>query len=216
MADDLPLEYVSQPPEDPAGTGAAVLFLHGRGADEEDLLPIAEFLPERLHVFSVRAPARLDPGYTWYELDLSAGNLHESQPDTEDFRRSLDLVHEFVDTAVDQFDLDPDRVGLLGFSQGAVTSLSALIEQPTAYRWVVALNGYLAATHEDRTGDAREKPIFIGAGEMDQVIPVRRAERAADQLEGGGADVTFRTYRAGHGTTPEEIRDVADWLEGRL
>lgn len=219
MSGDLPLEYVSRPPDaegpDAEEPAPAVVLLHGRGADEEDLLPLAEFLPDALHVLSARAPDRLNPGYTWYELDLSAGSLHESQPDAGEFRRSLDLVHEFVEGAVERFDLDPDRVGLLGFSQGAITAISALLERPAAYRWVVALNGYLAAAHEDRAGNAEGKPVFVAAGERDQVIPARRAERAADRLREGGAEVTFRTYRVGHGTTPDEIRDVAEWLEGR-
>lgn len=215
MPDDLPLRYVSQPPDATEKPAPAVVLLHGRGADEEDLLPLAEFLPDGLYVLSVRAPDRLGPGYTWYDLDLSAGSLHKSQPDAEEFRRSLDLVHEFVAGAVERFDLDPDRVGLLGFSQGAITSISALVERPEAYRWVVALNGYLATSHEDRVDNAEGKPVFVAAGEMDQVIPARRAERAAELLREGGSDVTFRTYRVGHSTSPDEIRDVADWLDGR-
>lgn len=212
--DDLPLAYVHREPEAVGqGLSPAVVFLHGRGADEQDLLPIAQFLPEDLHVLSLRGPDRLEPGYTWYELDLSGGNLHTSQPDAEDFRRSLDLVHEFVDRAVETFDLDPDRVGLFGFSQGAITALSALLERPEAYRWVVALNGYLAAAHEDRADAAGDKPVFVGCGERDQVIPASRAEAAADRLREAGADVTLARYPVGHGTTPEELQDVGKWLK---
>jgi len=214
--DDLPLACVSRDPGTAVdGPAPAVVFLHGRGADERDLLPIAQFLPDDLHVLSARAPDRLDPGYTWYELDLSAGDLHDSQPDAEDFRRSLDSVHEFVAAAVERFDLDPARVGLFGFSQGAVTSLSALLERPEAYRWVVALNGYLAGMHEDRVENAESTPVFVGCGERDQVIPAHRAERAADLLREAGADVTFDRYPVGHGTTPDELRDVSDWLDER-
>ncbi|WP_336345595.1 alpha/beta hydrolase [Halalkalicoccus ordinarius] len=215
--DDSPLVHVSNEPDDPVEDAApAVVVIHGRGADEHDLLPIAERLPGSLHVLSVRAPDRLQGGYTWYDLDLSAGGLHASQPDEEGFRRSLDLIHEFVDWAIDSYDLDPERVGLLGFSQGAITSLSALIERPERYAWVVALNGYLAASHEDRVEAAADKPVFVGAGETDRIIPAERAERAATLLREAGADVRFERYRAGHGTTPEEIEDVAEWVDERL
>lgn len=215
--DDSPLVHVSNEPDDPAEDAApAVVVIHGRGADERDLLPIAERLPDSLHVLSVRAPDRLQGGYTWYDLDLSAGGLHVSQPDEEGFRRSLDLIHEFVDWAIDSYDLDPERVGLLGFSQGAITSLSALIERPERYAWVVALNGYLAASHEDRVEEVADKPVFVGAGESDQIIPAERAERAATLLREAGADVRFERYRAGHGTTPGEIEDVAEWIDERL
>jgi phospholipase/carboxylesterase len=233
-AESLPLTHVTDPPETTVdGRAPAVVVLHGRGADERDLLPIAAQLPEELHVLSVRAPDRLrgvsssggrrgserqerSGGYTWYELDLSGGGLHESQPDQRDFERSLRLVHEFVDAAVDAYDLDPNRVGLLGFSQGAITSLSALAERPEAYDWVVGLNGYLAATHEDDIDAAAGTPAFIGAGRQDQIIPVVRAENAAERLDDADLDVTFNVYPVGHGTTPQEVRDVADWVEKRL
>jgi phospholipase/carboxylesterase len=214
--DDSPLVHVSNEPDDPSERAPAVVVIHGRGANERDLLPIAERLPDALHVLSVRAPDRLQGGYTWYELDLSAGGLHASQPDSDDFRRSLDLLDEFVDWAVDSYDLDPERVGLLGFSQGAITSLSALIERPERYSWVVALNGYLAAAHEGRAERAAEKPVFIGAGETDRIIPAERTERAASLLREADADVRFERYPVGHGTTPEELEDVAGWVDERL
>ena len=213
-----PLEHVSSEPdaEPDEGPAPAVVLIHGRGADERDLLPIAQRLSDSLHVLSVRAPDRLQGGYTWYDLDLSAGGLHVSQPDSEGFRRSLDRLHEFVEWATETYDIDPERVGLLGFSQGAITSLSALIERPEQYRWVVALNGYLAASHEDRAEAAAGKPIFVGAGETDQIIPAERAERAVSILRDAGVDVRFERYPVGHGTAPEEIEDVAGWVDERL
>ncbi len=213
---DLPLEHISRPGT--AGANApAVVLIHGRGTNERDLLSIGAQLPEELHVLSVRAPQRMDGpnSFTWYDLDLSAGGLHASQPDPEGFRRSLDLVQEFVEAAIDAYDLDPDRVGLLGFSQGAITSMAALIERPDAYRWIVALNGYLAESHETDAASAEGKPVFIGGGTVDQIIPISRVEHAAETLDAGGADVRFETYDAGHGTTPSELSDVVEWLETR-
>jgi phospholipase/carboxylesterase len=212
---DLPLEHVSRPPDDPPdGPAPAVVVLHGRGADEHDLLPVADALPDDLHVLSARAPDPLGPGYTWYELDLSGGGLHASQPDAGQFRRSLDLVQEFVAAAVDAYDLAPGGVGLLGFSQGAITCLATLVEDPN-HPWVVALNGYLPDSHDDPDdlAGAAGTPVFVGAGERDQVIPPERAERAATALADAGLAVTFGTYPVGHGTTPDEVADVADWVQ---
>ena len=162
---ELPLEHVSRPGTAESNAPAVVL-IHGRGTNERDLLPLGAQLPEELHVLSVRAPQSMGgpDSYTWYDLDLSGGGLHASQPDPDGFRRSLDLVHEFVERAAERYDLDPDRIGLLGFSQGAITSMSALLERPELYRWVVALNGYLASAHEDAVENAGGKPVFIGCG----------------------------------------------------
>ncbi len=213
--DDSPLVHVSNPPETGDGTTPAVVLVHGRGADEHDLLPIARGLPDDLHVLSVRAPDRLRGGYTWYDLDMPGGDLHRSQPDPKGFRRSLDLLDEFVERAIEEYDIDPGRIGLLGFSQGAIMSLSSLVERPERYAWVVALNGYLAQSHEERADEAAGEPVFMGAGETDRIIPAERAERAATSLREAGADVRFERYPVGHGTTPEEIEDVAKWVETR-
>jgi phospholipase/carboxylesterase len=212
----LPLEHVHVAPDAPSdGAEPAVIVLHGRGANEEDLLPVARRLPDTLHVVSLRAPDRLGAGYTWYDLDLSAGGLHQSQPDEADFERSLELIADSVDTAIDAYGLDPDRIGLLGFSQGAISSMSALIERPDRYAWVVALHGYLAATHEGTDVDLADAPVFVGAGTADEIIPVERAEAAADRLAAMGAAVTYRTYDVGHGVGQAELADVVEFVTDR-
>jgi phospholipase/carboxylesterase len=211
---DLPLEHVHVDPDQPTdGPAPAVFVLHGRGADVHDLLPIARELPDDLHVVSLQAPTPMGPGYTWYELDLSAGGLHQSQPDADDFRRSLDLVDESIDAAVGAYDLDPDAVGLLGFSQGAITSFSLLVEAPARYAWVVGLHGYLAAEHAERDVDLDGVPVFVGVGTSDQVIPASRGEAAATRLRELGADLTVERYQAPHGVSPDELRDLVAFVE---
>ncbi|KTG11295.1 phospholipase [Haloprofundus marisrubri] len=215
---DLPLEHVHvEPQQSSDGPAPAVFVLHGRGADEEDLLPVARQLPDTLHVVSLRAPDRLMGGYTWYELDMSAGGLHQSQPHAEEFRRSLDLVSESIDAAVEAYDLDADNLGLLGFSQGSITSLALLLENPDRFAWVVALHGYLAESHTDlEPSELTGKPVFVGAGSADQIIPAARAEAAADRLQELGADVSFSVYEVGHGVGQDELHDLVSFVETRL
>lgn len=206
---DLPLHHVHVEPDEP--TDRLVVVLHGRGANEQDLLPVARELPPA-HVVSLRAPDAMGPGYTWYELDLSGGGLHQSQPDADEFRRSLDLVTESIAAAREAY--GADSVGLLGFSQGAITSLSLLLEDPARFDWVVALHGYLAESHADRVPDGlAEVPVFVGAGEADEVIPVSRSEAAAEALREAGAPVTYRTYPTGHGIGRDELADVVAFVE---
>jgi len=214
---DVPLEHVHVAPDVEPESAPAVFVLHGRGADEEDLLPVARHLPDELHVVSLRAPDPIQGGYTWYELDLSAGGLESSQPDPTDFRRSLDLVAESVDAAVESYDIDPDRLGLLGFSQGAITSLSLVLEEPDRYAWVVALHGYLADAHADLDPDGIEgKPVFVGAGAGDRVIPESRSAAAADRLDEIGAAVTRGSYPGGHGVGQQELSDTVAFVESQV
>jgi phospholipase/carboxylesterase len=215
---DLPLDHVHVAPETTSeGPAPAVVLAHGRGADETDLLPVARELPDELHVVSLRAPERLGPGYTWYDLDVPDGDLHRSQPDPDGFRRSLDAVAAAVEEAVDAYGLDPDRVGLLGFSQGAIMAVSLLLEAPERYAWVAALHGYLPASHDGRSPDGvRGKPVFVGAGRTDDIIPERRSEAAADRLREVGAAVTFQRYDAGHGIGRAELADVVSFVGDRM
>ena len=218
MPADLPLEHVHVDPDSlTEGPAPAVFVLHGRGADEQDLLPVAQRLPDELHIVSLRAPDRLMQGYTWYEMVMPDGDLHRSQPDEEEFRRSLDLVAENIEAAIERYDLAPGRIGLLGFSQGAITSLSLLCEQPDRFAWVVCLHGYLAETHADSAPNGiAGTPVFVGSGTADRMIPAQRAERAADRLREMGCAVESHQYESAHGIGPDELADVVAWVEARL
>jgi phospholipase/carboxylesterase len=123
-------------------------------------------------------------------------------------------VAESIDAAVDRYDLDPDRLGLTGFSQGAVMTCSLLLEAPGRYAWIAALHGYLAAVHADLDlGGLDGTPAFVAAGTADQLIPASRAEAAADRLRELGGAVTFGTYPTGHGVGPDELRDLVGFFE---
>lgn len=213
----LPLEHVYVEPDDPVdGPDPAVIVMHGRGADERDLLPVADHLPDSLATISLRGPDSIGQGYRWYEIDTSQG-FHNSQPHPEEYRRSLDLVSESISEAVDAYDLDPDRLGLLGFSMGSMISMGLLLESPTRYDWIVGLHGYLPESHADISPDGIEnKPVFLAAGSADQIIPPQRVENAADRFRELGADVEFSVYQTSHGVGSKELQDLVAFVEERL
>jgi phospholipase/carboxylesterase len=215
---DLPLEHEYRPPSvETDGRVPGVVVLHGRGADERDLLPVAQHLPNEFATISFRAPDPLMGGYTWYDLDMSAGGLHQSQPEPEGFRRSLDLASEATKAAVEAYDLDPDRVGLIGFSQGGIMTFSLLLESPGRYAWISAHHCYLAASHADLAPDGLAgTPVFVGAGTADELIPAERAEAAADRLRELGCDVTFETYPVGHGIGQDELADLVAFVDAAV
>jgi phospholipase/carboxylesterase len=214
-----PLHYVERPPKSsPSGPAPAIVLLHGRGADERDLLPITESLPEQLHIFSVRGPNELDDGYRWYDIDMKDGDIHSSQPDPRSFNACLSKVFSFLTYAVDQYEIGPHSIGILGFSQGAALALAATIRKSERVAWTVALNGYLPKQYAsaDKLAAAEGTPVFLAAGRMDLVIPQERVERAAARLRDGGLDVTYDTYPTGHGATDAEIVDVGEWVSAKM
>ena len=205
---EFPLSHVSRPPEEPTSNAPAVLLLHGYGADERDLLPYAEYLPDDLHVLSVRAPYPANQsGYAW----MASGS--------EPFRGSADLLAEFARLVPEECDVDPERIGLLGFSQGAKAALVALVADPDLYRWAASLNGYLPSSHADPDRLARvrerDRSVFVGVGEEDPIISPEYGEETADLLEDAGLDVTFRASPVGHEVVAAELEDIAEWLRSR-
>mgnify|MGYP000483557598 FL=1 len=93
-------------------------------------------------------------------------------------------------------------------------SLSLVLEQPDTFAWVAAHHGYLAESHADRSPEGIQgKPVFVGAGAADQIIPANRCEAAAEGMEAAGADVTFETFGGGHGIGPDELDAVTAFVE---
>lgn len=219
MTSDAPLAYVSRAPSGSnGGSSPAVIMIHGRGADEKDLLPISKELPDSVYVLSVRGPIEMDDGYAWYHMDVNQGGLHSSQPESDSFRRSIVRLSKFIAYAAKKYDLDRSRIGLLGFSQGATLAMATAAERPERVGWVVGLNGYLPNEYRNASKlvDARSVPMFLAAGRMDLVVPEERVERARDRLGDVGIDVTYNAYNVGHGANEEAINDVASWIRNRL
>ncbi len=213
MTRSIPLEFVTVEPDQADDAPRGLVLLHGRGADERDLLSLAEAMGSDRTVVSFRAPMALGEGYTWYDLDLSGGGLHASQPDAEDFEESLGALAGSVEIAIERFGLDADRVGFLGFSQGAVLAMSLMIEHPALPAWIVGLHGYLPERYDvTAIASVGDTPVFLAGGREDDIIPERRVRDAAERLAEGGVDVTYETYPVGHGVTPAELEDVESWL----
>lgn len=213
----LPLEHAFvEPDAQTDGPPPAVIVLHGRGADEQDLLPVAEALPDELATVSLRAPDPVDSGYRWYEIDASEG-LQSSQPHPEQYRQSLDLAGESIEAAIDEYGLDPDQIGLLGFSMGTMVSTGLILENPETYTWLAGLHGYLPEQCGDLDPDGiGDKPVFFAGGEADRIIPVARVAGAARRFGDLNADVTYESYDTGHGIGQRELTDIVEFVSSVL
>src|SRR5512142_2797709 len=102
------------PPRSPSPTPPLLVLLHGIGADEEDLLPLAQLLDPRFLVVSARAPHEAEPmGHRWYAIDWTTT---PPRADPAEMAASRDLLARFVEEATAAHGADPSRVFLLGFS----------------------------------------------------------------------------------------------------
>jgi phospholipase/carboxylesterase len=190
----------------------ALVLLHGRGADQYDLLPVLDALdPERrLAAFTPRGPLSLPPGGAhWYRL----GGI--PTPDPETFSASFEQLAAWLDG----LPVPWERTVIGGFSQGTVMAyalgLGAGRPSPAG---ILALSGFLPDVPgfeldlESRAG----LPVTIAHGTLDQVIPVQFGRAAAQLLSDAGLDVSYRESPVGHGVDPGAVGELRDWLLDRV
>ena len=210
-----PLFHRVLKPRRPTGQPSpTMIFLHGRGADEEDLPGLAGYLDERLLCISVRAPFPFSQGggYTWYDSG------EKGEPEPLMFRSSCGKLSQFMDEVLLQYPADPANIFLLGFSMGTVMSYSIALTRPEIVRGVAANSGYIPEnTHLvfqwKRLGTVS---FCISHGTYDQVIPVEYGRRSRDLLEQNNATVRYREYPMAHEISEASISEIASWLDSRL
>jgi phospholipase/carboxylesterase len=187
----------------------AIIAIHGRGTNENDLVPLvlSLSLPNVLLV-SPRAPFPFPyGGYVWYDL------AHEGVPEPNSFRTSIDMLQKFVGEVKQGYPVDSERVLLLGFSQGTVMAYATALLDPTSFLGVAALSGYIPY----RSGlplkltNLNGFPVFISHGSDDSIIPARLGRESAELLKRAGATVTYREYPMGHEVTEDTMRDLSEW-----
>ena len=199
---------------------AAVIWLHGLGADGHDFEPVVPMLglPAGLSVRFVfpHAPVRpvtINMGMAmraWYDiLQLGGG------PEDADGIRSSQLLLEALIAREQARGIDASRIVLAGFSQGGAIVLQTGLRFSKRLAGILALSTYLplAKTLADERDRANfGLPIFVAHGSDDEMIPVAWAESSRDSLKAIGYGVEWHAYPMGHAICPEEIAAIGVWL----
>ncbi len=189
-----------------------MLLLHGRGADEGDLMSLEGALDPRFTVVSARAPLRLGPGFAWY------GMAPVGFPDDAAMHSSLDELHKFIEGLMPAYNLDPAQLYLMGFSQGAVMSAAVALTMPERVRGVVMHSGYVPVESglDFKLSEVAGKPFFLAHGLYDEVIPVNFARQSREYLTEMNVGLTYQEYPIGHGISEESLDDFSEWLSAEL
>ncbi|MFJ5771897.1 alpha/beta hydrolase [Psychrobacillus sp. NPDC093180] len=191
------------------GKQPAIFLLHGMGSSEEDLPQLVRNFEESHHIFSLRGPIVYNPGYAFFTI------AEVGKPDRDVFDKVLTFVQSFIHEAIEEYDLDPNDITLLGFSQGAILVQSLALVMGNSINRVVALSGYIPdfVKEEYSKRPVDHLNIFISHGDYDYVIPSQWGAESKDYFEALGANVTFKTYGDGHGVTPENHQDLLAFLK---
>jgi phospholipase/carboxylesterase len=206
-----PLVYRERPPaREPAGL---VVLHHGRGADEHDLLGLADVLDpqRRLHVVTPRGPLTLQgwPGYHWYVVP------RVGYPDPETFHHAFAELADLHDELWERTGTTPGRTVLGGFSMGSVMSYAlALAGERPGPAGILGFSGFIPTVEgwQPHLADRTTTRAFIAHGRQDPIMAVDFARRARDLLEAGGLEVTYHESDVGHSIDPAHVPAAVEWL----
>ena len=203
-----------------AAPNAAVIWLHGLGADGNDFEPVVPELrlPPRPSVRFVfpHAPVRPVtinmgmPMRAWYDI-LQLGGGKE---DDAGIRASQALVGGLIEREKTR-GVQAHRIVLAGFSQGGAVALQTGLRHPERLGGILALSTYLPLADTlaaERNAANRDLPVFMAHGTLDPMIPIARARASRAALEALGYAVEWQEYAMPHAVCGEEIADIAAWL----
>ena len=207
-----PYEYFYKAPKVAGENLPAIFLFHGLGSNEQDLLQLVEPF-ENCHIFSLQGPIQHKPGYAFYTFPEEEG-----KPERAVFDKVIQFTQAFIFEAIQEFNLDMEKIYVVGFNQGAVVAQTLALVMGSAIRGTVALSGYIpefVAVEYNKLPMDKSK-IFISHGEYDYVYPFVWGEKSATFFKDYGADVTFKTYPDGHGVTPENLQDLVAFIASDL
>jgi phospholipase/carboxylesterase len=201
-----------------AGDPTGLLILHhGRGADERDLLDLADTLDpdKRLHVAAPRAPLTVPgwPGYHWYRVP------RVGFPDPVTFGASFDELASFHDELWHRTGLSPEQTVLGGFSMGAVMSYAlGLAAHRPAPAGILAFSGFIptvpgwSPSLEDRS----QLRVFIAHGRLDPVMEIAFARSARELLTASGLAVSYHESDVAHAIDHNHLAAASEWVASTL
>lgn len=204
---------------------AAVIWLHGLGADGFDFVPIVEELrlPASLPVrfifpHATPRPVTINNGFVmraWYDIK---GFGPDRAEDDAGIRESEGVVKQYIGQQIAQ-GIPANKIVVAGFSQGGAIALQTGVRYPERLAGVMALSTYLplrASVAGEASAANRDIPILMCHGTRDPVVILQMGEGSRDVLQGLGYRIDWRTYPMEHSVCMEEVLDISKWLQARL
>ncbi|MDM0113370.1 dienelactone hydrolase family protein [Variovorax sp. J22R133] len=200
---------------------AAIVLMHGLGADGNDFVPIAQEM-DLSSVGPVRfvfpnapvMPVTVNGGYrmpAWY--DIFGPNLVQRE-DEAGLRRSQVAIEAVIANEKAR-GIAADRIVVAGFSQGCAMALMTGLRHPEKLAGIVGLSGYLplaSTVAAERHAANHKTPIFMAHGSRDGVVPIARATASRDALAALGYAIDWHEYPMEHSVCMEEIGDLNAFL----
>ena len=207
--------------ETAAKIDASIIWLHGLGADGHDFEPIIPQLrlPDTAAIRFIfphppSIPVTINDGMVmpaWYDIvDMSM----DQHIDQDQIMQAAEWIKELIKQETDR-GIESQRIIIAGFSQGGAVAYEVALTYPEPLAGLMALSTYLHA-HEHLSEEVSfasiDVPIFMAHGRADPMIPIARAVTSREAMAALNYQIQWHEYAMGHQVCPEEIADIAAWL----
>lgn len=218
MADDLdsPIELQTG-----ANPSAAVIWLHGLGADGHDFAGIvpelrlpAEFKVRFVFPHAPMRPVTINGGLVmraWYDIAPSASGFIQNETQLAE---SVRILHGLIERERGR-GIEASRIAVAGFSQGGAVALHAALRFSSRLAGAIVLSAPVPCLEELlREADAAntDLPLFIAHGTADPMVPFVLGEGVGARLRHFGRPVEWHAYDVAHGVSLDEIHDIGRFL----
>ncbi len=202
---------------------AAVIWLHGLGADGHDFEAVVPELnlPASAAIRFIfphapSMPVTINGGLVmpaWY--DILEMNI-ELKHDEQQLLKSADAIRRLIDREIER-DIDSRRIIIAGFSQGGAVGYQTALTYPKPLAGLLGLSSYFATSQSIVYNPANDElPIQIFHGTADPVVPESLGQRSYDLLIEKGYQANYKTYLMEHSVCMDEIADISTWLQATL
>lgn len=195
-----------------------VVFLHGLGADGQDLIGLAPLFAQSLPTAQFVSPDAPEPcdmapfGYQWFSLQDRAYPAMLSG-----VASAAPVLNRFIDRQLDVLGLSDEDLALVGFSQGTMMALYTALRRPNACAAVVGFSGALIGPELLAEELKSNVPVCLIHGDSDPVVPFGALAAAKAGLELAGVPVTAHSRGGlGHGIDPEGIRLAVEFIKNHF
>ena len=195
------------------GPYSAIILIHGYGSNMDDLFSFANYLPEQYTIISIHAPLELPfGGGAWYSINFDS-NL-KKWSDNDEAKNSLGKIIDQLDYFTSTYELNPNNISLIGFSQGAILSWSLLLDHPSLFRRAICMSGYINQEILQKSiGEYRNVLAYSSHGLNDFTVPYDWAKSSILTLKENNPKVVFNTYPDGHNVSPENFESILNWIK---
>ena len=207
---------------------AAVIWMHGLGADGNDFVPIVNEIdlsgaPGIRFIFphAPTRPVTINNGYVmraWY--DIAFGDLEGKtrKADEKGVRESQAQIGQLI-ARENSRGIAASKIVLAGFSQGGAIALHTGLRYPETLAGVMALSTYLPLAEsfaQEATPANAKTPVFMAHGTHDPVVPYAMGNSSREQLQQAGYALEWHEYPMQHSVCLEEVADIGRWLTSVL